>query len=99
MSLFVKHEGHLWPRTVFEPPLDIPKGECVHCGGTGQRIENIDPELHDVLVPCDFCRVYCKGCDRYVKKSGHDCIPAKARGKDGTRTRGPDVEPSPERKP
>lgn len=73
MSLFVKHGGQLWPRTIFEPPDPLPEGACPHCGGTGQRVESIDPELHDVLVPCDFCRMYCKTCKNWVKKTGHIC--------------------------
>jgi excinuclease UvrABC ATPase subunit len=73
MSRYVQHEGHLWPPGVFDPPMNPPKGACAHCGGTGQRVESIDDERPDVLVPCEACQEYCRVCDKYRQKGGHEC--------------------------
>jgi hypothetical protein len=77
MSLWVKDGGHLWPRTIFEDPNPKP-GACPLCGGTGRLVESIDPERHDVLVACHRCQVFCKACDKHVRKSGHACKGARA---------------------
>jgi len=76
MSLFVRDGGKLWPRTIFEEPNPKP-GSCPECGGTGRRVESIDPEQPDVLVPCAFCQAFCKTCNRYARKTGHVCKGAR----------------------
>lgn len=75
---WVVSEGHILPSSVFEP-WDRPKQrpECGICCDTGVTIETIDEERYDVVVACWKCRVYCKACDRYVQKSGHECVPKK----------------------
>ena len=50
-----------------------PSDVCVHCDGMGTVMEQIDEERLPVSVPCYWCRVYCKACDRYVPKKGHEC--------------------------
>jgi hypothetical protein len=49
------------------------RGGCPQCGGLGVLVETIDAERYDVTVPCWACRRYCKACDKYVKKEGHEC--------------------------
>jgi hypothetical protein len=73
----VSYGGHLYPRSLFDGSLDPPPkpGDCVHCGGSGVRVESIDEDLHDAVVPCFACQEYCKTCKRYRKKGGHKCRP------------------------
>jgi hypothetical protein len=71
----VRSGRELFSRSEVLPPLDLKPGVCVHCGGLGAVPEMIDEELPDAMVPCDWCRVYCKACDKYVLKTGHDCKP------------------------
>jgi hypothetical protein len=73
MSRWVEDRGHIYPDVFFEPPVNPPKGACPHCGGTGVRTETIDEERYDVVVACEWCRTYCKACDKHVAKTGHDC--------------------------
>jgi hypothetical protein len=73
---FIQEGGHLVPRVLFEPDLKH-RAECKQCGDTGVQIERIDEERYDVLVPCFACQVYCKACDKHVRKSGHQCVPKK----------------------
>jgi hypothetical protein len=73
MARYVQSKGKIWPRTFFEPPINPAPGACSRCGGTGQLVESIDSERYDVTVPCFACRRYCKACDKYVKKTGHEC--------------------------
>ena len=56
----------------FDAGLTLPKGTCVHCGGSGRRLESIDDERLPVDVPCDFCQAFCKACNAYRRK-GHQC--------------------------
>jgi len=46
---------------------------CVHCDGLGYVMESIDDERLPVSVPCQWCRAYCKPCDKWVPKKGHEC--------------------------
>ena len=75
MSRQVKWRGMLIPRGMFDAALDGPlkPGQCVHCGGTGERAETIDDELPDAVVPCYWCQEFCKVCNQYRKKGGHVC--------------------------
>jgi len=73
MSRYVHDGGRYWPRVLFDPPVNPPAGECMHCGGTGVRAESIDEERYDVLVPCRWCQTFCKVCDKWVQKAGHEC--------------------------
>jgi hypothetical protein len=61
------------PRSLWDFELTLKPGTCTACGGIGVLLENIDEERHDVTVPCWKCRTFCKACDRYVKKTGHEC--------------------------
>jgi len=73
MSRWVKDGETIWPRSLFDP-LGPPKpGECGACGGSGVISEAIDEDRHEVLVPCQSCRTFCKPCGRYVKKGAHIC--------------------------
>lgn len=47
--------------------------ECGRCDGKGYYWESIDDERSDVKVSCYMCHVFCKLCDRHVKKTGHEC--------------------------
>jgi hypothetical protein len=51
----------------------LPPGVCVHCGGLGVVPEKVDDDLLDEMVPCFWCRRYCKACGQWVQKSGHEC--------------------------
>ena len=72
MSRFVEWGGKLWGRGFFEPPLDLPAGTCVQCGGLGVVPEQIDEERYDVAVPCWRCRMFCKTCKDWVEREGHE---------------------------
>jgi hypothetical protein len=72
-SHYVDWGGRLVPRRIVEPDLSITPGVCRACDGLGAVPETIDEERYDVMVPCHFCRVFCKLCDRYVAKTGHQC--------------------------
>lgn len=45
---------------------------CVVCGGAGVVFESIDEERLPVAVPCHGCKTFCKICNDWVKKKGHD---------------------------
>jgi hypothetical protein len=78
MSRYVQVGKHIFPASMFEPDLKPPPGACKQCGGRGSLVETIDSERFDVLVPCWSCQTFCKTCNRYVKKGGHECKGAKA---------------------
>jgi len=69
---FVSEGGHLVPRTLFEP-TSLGPYSCPQCCDTGVSIERIDEERYDVVVPCWACRRFCKPCNKYVAKKGHEC--------------------------
>jgi hypothetical protein len=73
MSRMVRYGGQLFPRGLFEPPLNPPRGACVHCGGLGHVPEQIDEDLPDEMVPCSWCQIYCRKCKRWVTKKDHVC--------------------------
>jgi hypothetical protein len=68
----------LVPSFLCVPPLDVPKGACSRCGGSGSIPESIDEDLPDEMVPCFMCQTFCRACSDWVKKSGHEC---KGKGK------------------
>jgi hypothetical protein len=72
MSRWVQDGDRIVPRSLVEP-WDIKPGDCPYCGGTGERPECIDEERYDVMMACPMCQEFCKACDRYVKKGGHEC--------------------------
>lgn len=72
MSRYVNYRGRIVPASLLEPFI-IKPGECTHCGGTGEIAETIDEERYDEMVPCFMCQVFCKACDKHVKKTGHQC--------------------------
>ncbi len=79
-SHWVRWGDHLVPRIMCEPDLDAAKpGTCPHCGGVGAYPESIDEERYDEMMPCFWCREFCKACQRYVKKGGHECSPVEAK--------------------
>jgi hypothetical protein len=73
MSKYVRWGRKLVQSSFCEPPLDRPKGTCPHCGGLGLTPESIDEDLYDEMLPCQMCRMYCKRCDNWVRKTGHEC--------------------------
>ena len=73
MSRFVEWRGKIWPRSFFDPPIDLPPGACGWCGGLGEIPEQIDEEKADMMVPCPHCRMWCKPCRAWVKRAGHNC--------------------------
>ena len=73
MSRYVEWHGKLWPRSLFEPPLDLPPGTCTWCGGSGITFEQIDEDRLDVAVQCQRCQMWCKVCRGWVARSGHGC--------------------------
>jgi len=72
-GLWVRWGRDLVPRVMCEPDEDVKPGTCVHCGGVGARPESIDEERYDEMMPCPWCRQFCKACQRYVPKTGHEC--------------------------
>lgn len=73
MSRFVEWHGKLWPRSFFDPPVDLPAGICGWCGGLGVVPEQIDEERADVMAPCPHCRMWCKACRAWVERAEHQC--------------------------
>jgi hypothetical protein len=49
-------KGKLWPRSLFDPPIDSPPAACPICGGIGLVAESIDEERYDVMVECWRCK-------------------------------------------
>ena len=76
MSRFVDDNGRLVPRSLFHGGDDLKyrPDECKVCQGTGVLLETIDEERYDVTVPCWACRVFCRACNKHVKKTGHQCV-------------------------
>ena len=77
MSRWVQWGDKIVPAFLLEPELN-QRAECRLCGDSGYLLETIDEERYDVAVPCWKCRVFCKACDKHVRKAGHQCVaPAK----------------------
>ena len=76
---WVQWGDRIVPATLFEPrDFKYRPDACKTCDDTGVTVETIDEERYDVVVPCWRCRVFCKACNKHVKKSGHQCVaPAK----------------------
>ena len=74
MSRWVRYGGHLYPSALFEDtaPTPVKPGVCAYCGGSGLRVETIDAERLDEVVPCPMCRRFCKTCGKY-RKIDHQC--------------------------
>lgn len=73
MANWVSHRGKLWSRSFFEPSADSKAGACPRCGDLGLVPASISDERYDVLVPCNDCRIFCQPCQRWVRRSGHEC--------------------------
>jgi hypothetical protein len=72
---WVQDGDRIVPRLLFEPTdLKYRPDSCKVCDDLGVTVETIDEERYDVTVPCWKCRVFCKACNKYVKKSGHQCV-------------------------
>ena len=62
--------GRLVPRSLAE---DIQiAGACVQCGGSGVLAEAVDTDQWPEMTPCWRCQMFCKRCQRWVAKEGHE---------------------------
>jgi hypothetical protein len=68
-------DGRIVPRILFDPvDLKYRPDVCKVCDGMGVTLQTLDEERYDVAMPCWACRVFCKACNKYVNKSGHQCV-------------------------
>ena len=69
---FVEEGGHIVPRVLYEP-ASLGPYKCRTCCDTGVLIERIDEERFDTVIPCPTCRMFCKACNKTVRRVGHKC--------------------------
>lgn len=57
-------------------PRPRVRGECPQCEGEGSAPVYLGEDRQPGVGPCQWCREYCRACDRWVRKpafGGHVC--------------------------
>ena len=63
----VWYRGELQYRSLVEVRYPV-KGKCINCSGTGEEVNEYDPERIAEMAPCWRCNRNCPDCKVFVPK-------------------------------